>query len=89
LIDRFSDISFSNEKELKLLRAFDLNTKYGNALGLTRLERFERAEKLGLSPPKELGEILRDATRLTKCKTQKEAETFRECLWYAYNDIFK
>ncbi|KAG9069303.1 hypothetical protein KI688_010202 [Linnemannia hyalina] len=35
----------------KILRQFDLASKYGPCLGMTRLERWERASLLGLSPP--------------------------------------
>ncbi|KAF9142272.1 hypothetical protein BGX30_002980 [Mortierella sp. GBA39] len=35
----------------KILRQFDLASKYGPCLGMTRLERWERAFLLGLSPP--------------------------------------
>ncbi len=33
------------------LRQFDMNLKYGPCIDMTRLERFERAEKFGLNPP--------------------------------------
>lgn len=45
LMDNLDDV----EQELR--RLFDMDTKYGPCSGLTRLERFHRAEKLGLEPP--------------------------------------
>ncbi|KAI7884802.1 hypothetical protein K492DRAFT_234551 [Lichtheimia hyalospora FSU 10163] len=52
----------SNEEIL--LRKFDLDYKYGPCVGLTRMERWLRAEKLGLNPPKEVKEQLdRGATK--------------------------
>lgn len=33
------------------LREFDLSSKYGPCMGISRLERWERAAKLGLEPP--------------------------------------
>lgn len=33
---------------------FDLSDEYGPCVGLSRLERWERSEKLGLSPPPEV-----------------------------------
>ena len=36
------------------LRQFDLNLKYGPCIDLTRMERFKRAEKFGLDPPKHI-----------------------------------
>ncbi|CDS11169.1 hypothetical protein LRAMOSA03432 [Lichtheimia ramosa] len=41
-----------------ILRKFDLDYKYGPCVGLTRMERWLRAEKLGLDPPKEVKEFL-------------------------------
>ncbi|GAA5867106.1 hypothetical protein JCM1840_001485 [Sporobolomyces johnsonii] len=42
-----------------ILREFDASEEYGPSSRLSRLERFERAEKLGLQPDPEIGEILR------------------------------
>ncbi|KAF8060615.1 POLD4 [Scenedesmus sp. PABB004] len=44
-----SNLDVSEEE--RLLRAFDLETRFGPCAGLSRLERWERAEKFGLSPP--------------------------------------
>ncbi|KAI9455213.1 DNA polymerase delta, subunit 4-domain-containing protein [Russula earlei] len=41
-----------------ILRIFDLSYEYGPCIGVTRLERWERAAALGLNPPPEVGEIL-------------------------------
>ncbi|KAG0305565.1 hypothetical protein BGZ98_003942 [Dissophora globulifera] len=38
----------------KLLRQFDLASKYGPSTDLTRLERWERASLLGLDPPQDI-----------------------------------
>jgi DNA polymerase delta subunit 4 len=42
----------------QILRVFDNSYDYGPCLGMTRLKRWERAESLGLNPPKEVHEIL-------------------------------
>jgi DNA polymerase delta subunit 4 len=42
----------------KLLHAFDLNYEFGPCIGLTRLERWERAHRLGLNPPIEVKDAL-------------------------------
>ncbi|KAK4048145.1 hypothetical protein OIO90_005909 [Microbotryomycetes sp. JL221] len=42
-----------------VLRVFDANPDFGPSSHQTRLERFNRAESLGLNPPREIGEILR------------------------------
>ncbi|GAA5977459.1 hypothetical protein JCM10908_004986 [Rhodotorula pacifica] len=42
-----------------ILRVFDANEEFGPCSRMTRLERWERAEKLGLEPDPEIAEILR------------------------------
>ncbi|TFK71666.1 WLM-domain-containing protein [Pluteus cervinus] len=42
----------------EILRVFDLSYEYGPCIGMTRLERWERAAALGLNPPSEIREIL-------------------------------
>lgn len=37
-----------------ILRVFDMTSKYGPYVGITRLERWERAKKWGLQPPEEV-----------------------------------
>ncbi|KAG0278486.1 hypothetical protein BGZ95_003903 [Linnemannia exigua] len=47
----------------KMLRQFDLTSKYGPCLNMTRLERWERALQLGLEPPMDIKDVLiKDAT---------------------------
>jgi DNA polymerase delta subunit 4 len=41
-----------------ILRNFDLTPKYGPCVGISRLDRYKRAEKMGLKPPTEVLEIL-------------------------------
>ncbi|NWY90896.1 DPOD4 polymerase, partial [Loxia curvirostra] len=36
---------------MEMLRRFDLSWEYGPCSGITRLQRWERAQELGLSPP--------------------------------------
>ena len=56
------------------LRGFDLTSAYGPCLGLTRLERWDRAVKYGLDPPKAVLEALQ---RRGRAKAR-----WRECVWY-------
>lgn len=42
----------------KLLRQFDLNTSYGPCAGVSRLDRWNRAKRLGQEPPEEVRDIL-------------------------------
>lgn len=41
-----------------ILRVFDLDPAFGPCMGLTRLERWERAKDIGNDPPNEVREIL-------------------------------
>ncbi|KAF4569555.1 hypothetical protein EYR40_008533 [Pleurotus pulmonarius] len=49
-----------------ILRAFDLSYEYGPCVGVPRIQRWERANKLGLSPPQEVYEILTDKEYMDK-----------------------
>ncbi|KAF9907592.1 hypothetical protein EC991_010804 [Linnemannia zychae] len=42
----------------RMLRQFDLTSKYGPSLNITRLERWERAFQLGLAPPADIKDML-------------------------------
>ncbi|KAG8522697.1 DNA polymerase delta subunit 4, partial [Galemys pyrenaicus] len=48
-----------DEAELELLRQFDLARQYGPCTGITRLQRWHRAQKMGLEPPLEVRQLLR------------------------------
>ncbi|OIT30476.1 PREDICTED: uncharacterized protein LOC109209943 [Nicotiana attenuata] len=43
------------------LRQFDMNMTYGPCLGMSRLDRWERAKKLGLNPPTDVERLLRSS----------------------------
>ncbi|KIJ21012.1 hypothetical protein PAXINDRAFT_66522, partial [Paxillus involutus ATCC 200175] len=57
----------------QMLRFFDMSSEFGPCIGMTRLERWERAEAFGLNPP--VRGIL-----LTKEGTEKEEYT--QCVLY-------
>ncbi|KAH8549770.1 DNA polymerase delta, subunit 4-domain-containing protein [Umbelopsis sp. PMI_123] len=61
-------------KEDKVLRAFDLNFAFGSCVGITRLERWQRAEKLGLNPPQEVKLLLEGKNA--------DKEDVKECLFH-------
>uniref|UniRef100_A0A670IXN4 DNA polymerase delta 4, accessory subunit n=1 Tax=Podarcis muralis TaxID=64176 RepID=A0A670IXN4_PODMU len=44
--------------QLETLKQFDLSWQYGPCTGITRLQRWERAELLGLNPPAMVRELL-------------------------------
>ncbi|XP_049636478.1 DNA polymerase delta subunit 4 [Suncus etruscus] len=47
-----------DDAELELLRQFDLAWQYGPCTGITRLQRWLRAEQMGLEPPREVCQLL-------------------------------
>ncbi|XP_073019871.1 uncharacterized protein [Primulina eburnea] len=57
-----------DDKE-EVLRQFDMNMTYGPCLGMSRLDRWKRANALGLNPPEAIGRLL----------TAGKANS--ECLW--------
>ncbi|SAM68135.1 related to DNA polymerase delta subunit 4 [Ustilago bromivora] len=42
----------------QILRVFDLDSNFGPCMGMSRLERWQRAKHLDLDPPQEIHEIL-------------------------------
>lgn len=54
----------------EVLRQFDMNMAYGPCIGMSRLDRWERAQKLGKNPPKEVKALLK-----------REKVSAAECLW--------
>ncbi|KAF7302084.1 hypothetical protein MIND_00775100 [Mycena indigotica] len=68
-----------------ILRVFDLSYEYGPCVGISRLQRWERAQAMGLSPPIEVRDILKSkqgpryaesvlidqATKVEAARTQK------------------
>ncbi|KAL4326275.1 hypothetical protein GQ457_11G005950 [Hibiscus cannabinus] len=56
---------FSEEEEA--LRQFDMNMAYGPCLGITRMARWERAQRLGLDPPKEIRYLLKGGNVKVEC----------------------
>ncbi|VDI50237.1 DNA polymerase delta subunit 4 [Mytilus galloprovincialis] len=63
------------EDELKILRHFDVTLEFGPCSGITRMERWERADKHGLNPPVIVKEIL---------DKHLDDEEYTECLWKDY-----
>ncbi|KAL4295365.1 hypothetical protein GQ457_12G009830 [Hibiscus cannabinus] len=43
----------------QVLRQFDMNMAYGPCLGIPPLARWERAQRMGLNPPEEIGSLLK------------------------------
>lgn len=62
-------------KIIQMLRFFDMSYEYGPCVGMTRLERWERAEALGLNPPPEVRQIL-------STKEGMEKEEYAQCVLF-------
>ncbi|RLM85232.1 hypothetical protein C2845_PM04G21730 [Panicum miliaceum] len=58
------------------LRQFDMDMKFGPCIGVTRLQRWERASAMGLQPPAHLRDLL-----LRVPSTKNRSDPCVECLW--------
>lgn len=63
------------KEELNRLRQFDMAWEFGPCIGITRLERWERAEKLGLQPPIDVKNVILN---------HSEDESYSQCVWSYY-----
>ena len=50
----------NSDKVYQILSKFDAEPKFGPALGISRINRWKRAEMLKLKPPKEIYNLLKD-----------------------------
>ncbi|XP_012580489.1 PREDICTED: DNA polymerase delta subunit 4 isoform X2 [Condylura cristata] len=64
-----------DEAALELLRQFDLARQYGPCTGITRLQRWHRAQKMGLEPPLEVRQLL---------QAHLEDPRYQHSLWHLY-----
>ncbi|XP_070836756.1 DNA polymerase delta subunit 4 [Chaetodon trifascialis] len=65
----------AEEEELKKLRQFDLDWRFGPCTGISRLQRWERAKLHGLNPPEEIRDLL--------LQTHADPE-YNQSLWSEY-----
>ncbi|CAN7019809.1 hypothetical protein IGI04_021689 [Brassica rapa subsp. trilocularis] len=63
------DVKDGYDEKEEMLRQFDMNMAYGPCVGMTRVDRWERALRLGMNPPYEIQRLL---------KTEKVQQ---DCLW--------
>lgn len=54
----FVDLQDDYDEINMKLKQFDMNMAYGPCVGISRLERWQRAKRLGLNPPEEIEELL-------------------------------
>ncbi|KAG8900285.1 hypothetical protein FRB99_006140 [Tulasnella sp. 403] len=67
-------------KAKTILRVFDLSYDYGPCVGMTRMERWQRASKLGLDPPEIVRLILE--TEKVEDLTDQEVDALRQSVFY-------
>ncbi|KAI5678516.1 hypothetical protein M9H77_09466 [Catharanthus roseus] len=53
------DLKDDYDENEKRLRQFDMNMVYGPCIGISRLDRWERARAMGLNPPEEIENLLK------------------------------
>ncbi|EGD77988.1 polymerase [Salpingoeca rosetta] len=61
------------EQHLTVLRDFDLNSEFGPCVGITRMERWKRAQAFGLNPPLKIKQIL---------EQHPGNDDYQQSLWY-------
>eukprot|EP00052_Salpingoeca_macrocollata_P002858 m.32750 g.32750 ORF g.32750 m.32750 type:complete len:104 (-) comp12758_c0_seq1:33-344(-) len=72
VLDDAAELSLRTS-DLQTLRAFDLDSRFGPCAGLTRLERWERAEEDGLRPPARVLQLVQSHPR---------DSDYTECIWF-------
>ncbi|XP_072048291.1 DNA polymerase delta subunit 4-like [Amphiura filiformis] len=70
-----SNADILREAELNILRKFDVRMDYGPCTGITRMERWERADRNGLNPPDKIKQII--------LKHENDTE-YTNNLWHDY-----
>ena len=67
--DKSVPIKQDRPARIEALRQFDLDLKYGPCLGILRIERWNRAVRLGLEPPKTIQKLLIDSVDIENRNT--------------------
>ncbi|GFO10551.1 DNA polymerase delta subunit 4-like [Plakobranchus ocellatus] len=71
-------VDASVKRDLDILKQFDLTLEYGPCIGISRLDRWERAEKHGLKPLPEVRDLL----------IRHAADPlYTECLWNDFSTL--
>ncbi|XP_065196371.1 DNA polymerase delta subunit 4-like [Sycon ciliatum] len=66
-----SEVEF--QQHAVVLKSFDLNYDFGPCHGISRLERWERAQEFNLSPPQDVYDLLRK---------YPHEERYQQSLWH-------
>ncbi|XP_060572498.1 DNA polymerase delta subunit 4-like [Ruditapes philippinarum] len=70
--------SKTEDRDMKMLKDFDLYWVFGPSMGISRLERWNRAEKHGLNPSPEVKQLV---------LAHEGDERYTQCLWNDYKNI--
>lgn len=67
----------------EVLRGFDLDIKFGPCIGITRMERWTRAERLGLKPPASIRSLLEAMEPVVVRGNDRKdgAKTYAQSIW--------
>mmetsp|Transcript_876 Transcript_876/g.3184 ORF Transcript_876/g.3184 Transcript_876/m.3184 type:complete len:127 (+) Transcript_876:2189-2569(+) len=65
-----SDVDEDFDPVEDVLRSFDLTSKYGPCKGISRMQRWARADKIGLEPPQDVKRLL-----------ETNDERYQKCIW--------
>uniref|UniRef100_A0A3B4BGE6 Uncharacterized protein n=1 Tax=Periophthalmus magnuspinnatus TaxID=409849 RepID=A0A3B4BGE6_9GOBI len=76
------------QEDLQKLKQFDLDWRFGPCTGISRLQRWERAQLHGLSPPQEIKELLLQRYHLLYWPLFITQNTHCLCL-HAYQKLLK
>lgn len=66
------------EKDLELLKQFDLNIKFGPCYNVKRLDRWLWAKSHNLNPPEDIKLLI---------ETNQNSTEYTESIWYCYRSI--
>ncbi|XP_071946570.1 DNA polymerase delta subunit 4-like [Antedon mediterranea] len=64
-----------HQKQLNVLRTFDMKWEYGPCVGVSRLERWQHADQHNLNPPLAIKKLIED---------HSTDEEYTQCVWNSY-----
>ncbi|KAL7750841.1 hypothetical protein RI367_003798 [Sorochytrium milnesiophthora] len=63
---------------VRILKQFDLAVRFGPCIGMSRLDRFRRAQKMSLHPPELVGALLDRIEEMKTAKGAKDKERYEQ-----------
>lgn len=73
-----SKVDVAARRDFDILKQFDLTLEFGPCIGISRMDRWDRAEKHGLKPPQEVKDLI---------DNHSSDPVYTECLWNDYNTL--